>query len=174
MPAKSLYSALDEILAAKVVTLQTARPGDLVSDSVKRMYDEDVGALAVIDDGALVGIFTERDALYRVLQAKRDPAATTLFEVMTRDPEVVSPRLKVIDALRMVNEQRFRHLPLSEHGKLVGLLSSGDLTGWILRIHDAETAKLEGSFFGLVLKNKAVFALLATLIGLIALALLTT
>ena len=174
MPAKSLHSALDEVLAAKVVTLQTVRPGDLVSDCVKRMYDEDVGALAVIDDGGLVGIFTERDALYRVLQARRDPTATTVFEVMTRDPEIVSPRLKVIDALRMVNEQRFRHLPLSDHGELVGLLSSGDLTRWLLQVHDAEATRLEGSLFGLVSRNKAVLGLLAVLIGLIALALLTS
>lgn len=171
MPAKSLYSSLDEVVSANVVPLQTARPGDLVSDSVRRMYDEDVGALAVIEDGALVGIFTERDALYRVLNEKRDPAATTLFEVMTRDPEVVSPRLKVIDALRMVNEQRFRHLPLSEEGELVGLLSSGDLTRWLLQVHDAETAKVEGTLFGLISRNKAVFGLLAALIVLIALAL---
>lgn len=173
MPTKSLYSALDEVVAMKVVSLQTARPGDLVSESVKRMYDEDVGALAVIDAGALVGIFTERDALYRVLHAGRDPAATTLAEVMTRDPEVVSPHVKVIDALRMVNEQRFRHLPLGGQDEVIGLLSSGDLTHWLVQAHDAGTLTGRRVLSGLVSNNKALFGLLASLIGLIALALST-
>ena len=61
-------------------------------------------------------MFTERDALYRVIHGKLDPSSTPVGEVMTKDPDCVSPDMSVIDAMRMVHERRFRHLPLVDDG----------------------------------------------------------
>ena len=173
MSSKTLQSPLHDVASAKPIPLQTARAADLVSSAIKRMYDEDVGALAVVEGNRLVGIFTERDALYRIVHENRDPAATSISEVMTRDPEAASPYMTVIDALRMVTEQRFRHLPLVEQGELVGLLSSGDLTRWSLEAHDAELRRRERTLLAKAARNKTLLALLAGLIGLAVLAALT-
>ena len=138
------------------------------------MYDEDIGALAVVDDGRRVGIFTERDALYRVINANSDPASTPLSEVMTRDPETVSPNLTVTDAMRIVTEQRFRHLPLTEQGELIAMVSSGDLTRWVVEAQGAEISKLNKTLRTMASRNKALIALLAGFVVLIVIGIATT
>ncbi len=174
MAEKSTQSPISAVAQTKTGTLQAANPADLVSAGVKRMHEEKIGALAVVENGRLVGMFTERDALYRVINARRDPNLTTLSEVMTPDPEPVSPDLKVIDAMRLVTEQHFRHLPLVDKDKLVGMVSSGDLTRWFDEARDAEIAKLDRSLSGLASKNKALIALVLGFAILIVVGILTS
>ena len=85
----------------------------------------------VMDGAKLVGIFTERDALSRVLAAGRDPRDTRVVEVMTTDPYFVSPAMTVGAAMDLVTQKQFRHLPVVENGKVQALLSSRDLTHWL-------------------------------------------
>jgi CBS domain-containing protein len=92
--------------------VETAAPGDAVSEVVEKMHEKSIGALPVVECDKVVGIFTERDALYRVIHGQLDPTSTSIGEVMTKEPECVSPELSVIDAMRTVDEKRFRHLPL--------------------------------------------------------------
>jgi CBS domain-containing protein len=101
-----------------------------VLDACNRMRDDRAGSVLVINrSGHLVGIFTGRDAVCRVLARSRDAATTPLVEVMTANPMTMSPDQTTIDALRMMRSGGFRHLPMLQHGRIVGLVSRGDFHG---------------------------------------------
>jgi predicted transcriptional regulator len=108
-------------------------PNALVMECAQKMRDKRIGGLIVMNGEKLIGIFTERDALSRVLAAGRDPRSTTVSEVMTRDPHCVCPETSVGEAMELVTEKRFRHLPIMEDGELLGVLSSRDLTQWLAK-----------------------------------------
>jgi CBS domain-containing protein len=104
--------------------LVVAGPRASVSEAVRLMKDNEVGAVLVLEDGRLVGIFTERDAVYRVMAPGRDPTATTLGEVMTRDPKTVAPDETFGYALLLMHEHGFRHAPVVRDGRPVGVVSA--------------------------------------------------
>ena len=100
-----------------------------VSEASKVMATKHIGAVLVMDDGQLEGIFTERDAVIRVLAERRDPEATQLSEVMTRDPITIAPQSPATDALRLMSEVGFRHIPIAEGGEVYGVISIRDFVG---------------------------------------------
>ncbi len=104
-------------------------PSASVREAAKLMSENHIGALLVMDEGRLAGIFTERDALNRVLADGRDPDSTPLSEVMTRDPVTLSPQTAVTQALRLMGEVGFRHLPVVENDKVYGIISLRDFVG---------------------------------------------
>jgi CBS domain-containing protein len=104
--------------------LIVASPDESVSDAARRMKKGKVGAVLVVERGRLVGIFTERDALFRVVAAGRDPKTTRLAEVMTADPKTVSPNETFGYALLMMYDNGFRHVPVVKEGKPVGVVSA--------------------------------------------------
>jgi CBS domain-containing protein len=103
-----------------------AAPHCPVSEAAQRMAGAKVGAMLVVEGERLVGIFTERDALFRVLAAGRDPGATTLREVMTPQPKTISPDKTFGHAMLLMHEGGFRHLPVVEGDKLMGIVSARD------------------------------------------------
>ena len=105
-------------------TLLTVSRGTTVTDAALRMREVNKGAVLVVEGTRLVGIFTERDVLFRVVAAKRDPAVTTVESVMTKDPQTIHPDQPFVEALRMMHEGRYRHLPVVEHGRPLGMVSS--------------------------------------------------
>jgi len=118
-------------------------PGANVKEAARRMRERGVGAVLVADDARLIGIFTGRDAIGRILAEGRDPAATTLAEVMTENPETMTPRHTAIEALRMMRDARCRHLPIVEEGRIVGIVSRGDFRGTEQDRLDEETGLWE-------------------------------
>jgi len=90
----------------------------------------------------LIGIFTERDALNKVLAAGLEPSTTKVSEVMTKDPYWISPTTTVGDAMELVTKRRFRHLPIVKSGKVLAVISSGDLTHWLVKDQAAEVQEL--------------------------------
>jgi CBS domain-containing protein len=84
------------------------------------------GVLVVDGDGRLAGIFTERDALFRVLALALDPASTAVRDVMTRNPQTIHPDKPFDEALRMMHEGRFRNVPVVEDGRPLGMVSVRD------------------------------------------------
>lgn len=104
-----------------------------VRDCVRKMIDEKSGAVVILEGERLAGIFSERDALTRVLGGGLDPASTKVGEVMTKDPTVISPDTKVEEALQIVTEKHIRHLPIVQDGRLVGMVTSSDLTHWVVK-----------------------------------------
>lgn len=106
--------------------LLTASPEITVSAAAKLMAKRNVGAVMVVERESVVGIFTERDALIRVIAQGRDAQTTRLAEVMTSAPESVDPDKSFGYALLIMHENGFRHVPVIEDGKLVGIVSARD------------------------------------------------
>jgi CBS domain-containing protein len=99
-------------------------PTATVLDAIRVMDEEKVGAVAVVRDDKLVGIFTERDVMTRIVLAARDAKSTPVAEVMTNDPQSVGQSTGVKDALRVMIERHFRHLPVVDAGgRVLGMLS---------------------------------------------------
>ena len=101
-----------------------AGPETTVSKASAMMAKRNVGAVMVVDSERLVGIFTERDAVFRVIARDLDARTTTLAEVMTADPKTVEPNRSFGYALLMMHENGFRHVPVIENGKPIGIVSS--------------------------------------------------
>jgi CBS domain-containing protein len=104
--------------------LLIAAPDTSVARACALMAKKNVGAVIVVEDGSLVGIFTERDVVFRVVAQRLDPHATTLDEVMTTAPKTVDPDALYGYALLIMQENGFRHMPVIENGKPVGIVSS--------------------------------------------------
>ena len=103
--------------------LLTAAPDTRVSQAAKLMAKRRVGAIMVVEHENLVGIFTERDMLIRVVAQDRDAHATHLAEVMTASPLTVDPGKSFGYALLMMQENGFRHVPVVESGRVIGIVS---------------------------------------------------
>jgi len=116
--------SLRSIVATQPPTT-TARTAT-VYEAAQLMKERGKGALLVLDGSKLVGIFTERDALYRVIAAGRDPATTSVGDVMTPQPQSIHPDEPFLHALRVMHQGGFRHLPVVEHGRPLGVVSSRD------------------------------------------------
>jgi CBS domain-containing protein len=110
-----------------------------VMEACNRMRDGQAGSVLVTGDtGRLVGIFTGRDAVCRVLAQRRDAATTLLAEVMTPNPTTMSPDQTAIDALRLMWDGGFRHVPLVKNGTILGVVSRGDFKGLEQNRHEEE------------------------------------
>ena len=120
MYGQSVKSVLDK---RKLVT---ASPETSVSEAAKLMARRKVSAVMVVEERRLVGIFTERDAVFRVVARDLDPHATRRAEVMTRDPKTVDPQTSFGYALLMMHENGFRHVPVVENHELIGVVSARD------------------------------------------------
>lgn len=101
-----------------------APPGTTVARAAKLMAKKNVGAIMVVEAKRLVGIFTERDAVFRVIAEGRDVKATRIGEVMTRSPVTVGPGEIFGHALLLMHENGFRHLPVVENDEPIGIISS--------------------------------------------------
>ena len=128
--------------AIGVQRLVTMSPMTPVSTAAREMTDRHIGAVLVVDEGVLQGIFTERDALTRVLALSRDPDATMIAEVMTRDPDTIGPDETVAYALSIMNERGYRHLPVIDGERLIGIVSIRDLYRSIKSQMDADLVLL--------------------------------
>jgi predicted transcriptional regulator len=123
-------------------TIHSVGPNTLVTECVRTMSTKKIGALVVLDGERLVGIFTERDALNKVLAAGLEPGKTKVSEVMTKDPYSIPPTTTVGEAMELVTKLRFRHLPIVKSGKVLAVVSSGDLTHWLVKDQVGEVQEL--------------------------------
>jgi len=128
-----MQNTLADVIAVKGSTVHSVAPEATVLDAVRAMNRQKIGALLVQNGTEVVGIFTERDVLCRVLDSERDPEATKVSEVMSTELVAVQPSTRVEEAMAVITEKRCRHLPVLDDGELVGLVSIGDLTRWVSR-----------------------------------------
>ncbi len=139
---KRKKAPLSTMLGESRRPINSVHPDTTVTESVRRMHSENIGALLVIEDDNLTGIFTERDALTKVLAAGIDPNSTKVSAVMTEDPFCIDPSTTIEEAMSIVTNRRVRHLPILHDGKLVGIVSSGDLTHWLVQDREGEIREL--------------------------------
>jgi CBS domain-containing protein len=118
---------IKKIIEGQEIVTSTANT--TVSDAALLMRDKHIGAVIVVEDGKLAGIFTERDALFRVVAEGRDVKTTRLADVMTRNPQTVKPDQPFSVALQMMYGGKFRHVPVVENGLPVGIISARDALG---------------------------------------------
>ncbi len=143
-PRPDSQTQLSQVLAGKArgTSTLTVAPDISVAAAVDVLNRAKVGSVLVMDGERLVGIFTERDILRRVVGEKRDPASTKVSEVMTRDLVVMRPSSSVVDAMRVISEKRIRHVPVVEGSTVVGVVSQGDLNHWLVRNREGQIQDL--------------------------------
>lgn len=107
----------------------TAPSQTTVADAARLMKKHAVGALLIVDETHLIGIFTERDALFRVIAVDKDPKTTRVAAAMTKKPRTIDPDRPIGHALHMMYEGGFRHVPVVEKGHPVGMVSARDALG---------------------------------------------
>jgi len=132
------------LLSHKGAVVYSVDGRDTVADAVREMSFRNVGSVVVLENGRLTGLLTERDVLTRVVAAGRQPDLTCVADVMTRHPIVVSPRATVEEVMNLFTEKRCRQLPVVDEGDdcLVGLISIGDVTRWLVETHRNEVRHL--------------------------------
>lgn len=137
------------ILANKGPHVYTVRPMATVREAVQLMNEHKIGALVAMEDQRVVGIFTERDVLRRIVGLGADPITTRVEQVMS--PEVIccQPDTDLDDASRIMRDRRIRHLPVcSEDGRLLGMISIGDLNAFHASSQEVEIHLLKDYVFG--------------------------
>jgi CBS domain-containing protein len=137
-----LGSPVREVLEPR--KLVVAEPDTSVGEAARQMREGNVGAILVVEEGRLIGIFTERDALVRVIACGLDPAAVPLREVMTADPATVAADETFGYALLVMYERGFRHLPVVENGRPIGVVSARHALDPELEEFTAEAARRKG------------------------------
>ncbi|UCE60118.1 MAG: CBS domain-containing protein [Phycisphaerales bacterium] len=120
-------STIRDVLTKKGTHVATISPDASALEAANAMNKHHCGALCVVKDEALVGVFTERDLLNKVVSARLDPASTKVADVMTTSVITCGPNGRNDDCVAVMSHRRVRHLPVLENGKLVGIVSTGDL-----------------------------------------------
>lgn len=118
--------------------LQTIGPEEMVFAAVTRMVEHNIGAMIVVEDDTIKGIMTERDYLRFVTVQGKTARDTAVSELMTSRVVYITPEITVEEAMAIMTEQRIRHLPVMTEGRLVGIVSIGDLVKQISRNQEAE------------------------------------
>jgi CBS domain-containing protein len=133
---------LRAVIAEKGSVVHSIEPTMSVLDAVRTMDKHGIGALLITASGSPVGVFTERDVLKRVVDRALDPAKTLIAEVMTREIIAVGPMVSITDAMAIMTSRRCRHLPVVDAGRIVGMVSAGDLARWVSRGREADIQHL--------------------------------
>jgi CBS domain-containing protein len=142
-PCYPMNAPISAILDRKGHNVFSVLPTMSVADAVAEMNRHRVGSVLVIDESRLVGIFTERDVLRRIVGAGIDPKQTLVSEVMTPGVITISPEATIEETMVIFTEKRCRHLPVVDNERLVGTISIGDVTRWIADAHRAEAEHLK-------------------------------
>ncbi|MEE4296693.1 MAG: CBS domain-containing protein [Wenzhouxiangella sp.] len=121
-----------QIVEGKGGDIWAVAPDDLVIDAVREMARYRVGAMLVMRDGEMVGMFSERDYARKVILADKSSRETRVEEVMNSPVLTIDPRATAEEGLALMTQNRIRHLPVVENGKLIGLVSIGDLVNAVI------------------------------------------
>jgi signal-transduction protein with cAMP-binding, CBS, and nucleotidyltransferase domain len=137
------YRSLQQVLASKPGALWTVGPSDNVLTAVQIMADRNIGFLVVLDQGAMVGVLSERDCARRAVLGRKLPETTPVADIMTR--EVVSADLDhtFADCLRLMHRHGIRHMPVLDRGKVVAVVSIRDLLSEAVAHHAKIISELE-------------------------------
>lgn len=139
---------ISSLLHHKSPTVWTIAPEVSVFDAIKLMADKNIGALLVMSAGKLSGIFTERDYARKIVLQGKNSRQTQVWEVMPKEVITVTPGDSVEDCMKLMTENRIRHLPVLVEDKVVGIISIGDLVNCIISTQSAAIEQLESYIAG--------------------------
>ena len=144
-----VLDSLSTVLKNKGGEIWSIEPEATVYDALESMANRSIGALLVMREGNLIGVLSERDYARRVILKGRASKATQVSEIMTSPVITASPDCPVDDAMRLMTEKHIRHLPVkAEDGRVMGVVSLGDLVKWIVSSHEKTIEQLESYISG--------------------------
>lgn len=143
-----MNAPVSNLLTPKNSVVYTISREASVLDAVHEMNRLRIGSIVVLDGERLAGIFTERDVLQRVVAEGKSPSETLVADVMTEEVETITPQTTVEEAMRAMTVRRHRHLPVMDDGKMVRLVSIGDVTRWISWANENEAENLRSYITG--------------------------
>lgn len=141
-------TTVGQILERKNTQIHSVSPDHSVLEALKLMASKDISAVLVIEGERLVGIFTERDYARKVILQGRTSRDSRIGELMSQNLLTVSPTQTVEDIMAIMTENRFRHLPVVDHGKLVGIVTIGDTVKAMLDQQQQTIRQLSGYIAG--------------------------
>src|SRR3954471_274917 len=120
------------LLQKKGTIVHSVSPDSSVYDALEVLESKNLGALVVVQDGVLIGIFTERDYARKVVLKGRSSKDTCVGDIMTDRPVYVSPDNTIEDCMQIMTDKYIRHLPVLENGTLLGVISIGDVVKYVI------------------------------------------
>jgi CBS domain-containing protein len=131
------------LLHHKPAALWSIEPEATVFEAIKLMAEKNIGSLLVMSGGRLAGVFTERDYSRKIALQGKSSKDTRLRQIISSQIVSVTPQHSIEDCMKLMTENRVRHLPVMEGEKVVGLVSIGDLVNWIISAQNATIAQME-------------------------------
>jgi CBS domain-containing protein len=143
-----LHDSVERILRNKGSEVYSIAPSATVYEALEKLADNDIGALLVMDGPTLVGLLSERDYARKVILKGYSSMDLTVAEIMSSPVVTVDPTSTVDDCMHCMTDQRCRHLPVVSEGKVIGVVSIGDLVNWIINVQDMTIHQLEDYISG--------------------------
>ena len=143
-----IHGTVYDILHNKHGEISTTRPEDTVYDAIRQMGEKNIGALVAMDGGEVIGVLSERDYSRKVVLQGRTSRDTRVGEIISRPAVVVQSRDGIEKCMQLMISNRIRHLPVVDDGRLVGLVSMGDLVSWVMNSQRHTIEQLQGYISG--------------------------
>jgi CBS domain-containing protein len=137
-----------QVLQQKGNRIWSVSPAAMVYDALALMAENNLGAVLVMEDAAIVGIFSERDYARKVILKGKSSRETPVREIMTEEVLFVGPNQSIPDCMSLMTEKRVRHLPVMDDAKLIGVISIGDVVKAIIAEHEFVIKQLENYISG--------------------------
>ena len=144
----AIIGPVGAVLAHKGSQVYSVPPHLMVYDAIQFMADKNIGAVLVIKDDRLLGILSERDYTRRVVLKGKLPKQTPVAEIMSTGLVTVTQNDTVDECMRIMTEKRVRHLPVVEGGRVVGVISIGNLVNWIISVQESTIDQLQNYIMG--------------------------
>jgi len=141
--------SINEILDHKGATVWAVAPDTIVFEAIQMMSEKNVGALLVTERDKLIGIISERDYTRKVALKGKSSRETKVREILSEQVLSVSPRHSIEECMRLMTENRVRHLPVLDGERITGVISIGDLVNWIISAQSSTIRQLETYISGI-------------------------
>ena len=146
--ATELQEPVHRILKNKGSEVYSIAPDATVYEALETLAEKDVGALVVLQGAQLVGVFSERDYVRKVILKGRSSREIKVHEIMSSPVVTVTPQTTIDECMYRMTEHRCRHLPVVQDARVVGVVSIGDLVNWIITTQDMTINQLESYISG--------------------------